>query len=221
MVTPKVTLKGIVVLFLGLVTPVFAQLKWDQPQQAFNAQPGEKAVTAKYRFTNTGPLPVAILDVRPSCGCTSATLAKKEYAPGESGEIDAKFNFAGHVGHQEKWIYVTTNLAGTDPTVLSLAVDIPPEVAIEPEFVMWRIGDPLKPKTMRVVIPDGIPAKMIAVQVDNDSMQVQLQEVQAGKEWRVKVTPTSTSEPVKAVVSIRSDYPATHPVTYTAYARVQ
>src|SRR6266436_7666409 len=181
MVTPKVTVKGIVVLLLGLVTPVFAQLKWDQPQQEFNPQPGEKAVTAKYRFTNAGPSPVAILDVRPSCGCTTATLAKKEYAPGESGEIDAKFNFAGHVGHQEKWIYVTTNLAGAEPALLSLAVDIPPEVTIQPEFVMWRVGDPLEPKTMRVVIPDGIPTKMIAAQADNPTMQVRLREVQAGK----------------------------------------
>jgi hypothetical protein len=207
--------------FLCLVAPAFAQLKWDQPQQVLAPKLGEKTVTATYRFTNIGASPVSIIDVRPSCGCTTATLAKKEYAPGESGEIEAKLNFAGHVGHQEKWIYVTTNVARTDPTVLSLAVDIPPEVAIDPEFVMWRIGDPLQPKTMRVVIPDGIPAKLIAVQVDNDSMQVQLQEVQAGKEWRVKVTPMSTSKPVKAVVSIRSDYPAAHPVIYTAYARVQ
>ena len=211
----------VLLLFLCLVAPAFAQLKWDQPKQVFIPKPGEKTLTARYRFTNTGTSPVSIIDVRPSCGCTTATLAKKEYAPGESGEIEAKLNFAGHIGHQEKWIYVTTNVARTDPTVLSLAVDIPPEVAIDPEFVMWRIGDPLQPKTMRVVIPDGIPAKMIAVQVDNDSMQVQLQEVQAGKEWRVKITPMSTSKPVKAVVSIRSDYPATHPATYRAYARVQ
>jgi hypothetical protein len=45
--------------------------------------------------------------------------------------------------------------------------------------------------------------------------------VQAGKEWEVKVTPTSTREPVKAVVTIRSDYPAGNPATYSAYARVQ
>src|SRR5258708_9335121 len=118
MVTPKVTVKGIVVLFLGLVTPVFAQLKWDQPQQAFNPQLGEKAVTAKDRFTNAGPSPVAILDVRPSCGCTTATLAKKEYSPGEPGEIDAKFNFAGHVRHQQQCLYVTTDLPKTHPTDL-------------------------------------------------------------------------------------------------------
>jgi hypothetical protein len=212
---------SVLLFFLCLVAPAFAQLKWDQPQQVFAPKPGEKTVTARYRFTNIGASPVSILDVRPSCGCTTATLAKKEYAPGESGEIEAKLNFAGHVGHQEKWIYVTTNTVGEEPALLSLAVDIPPEVTIQPEFVMWRVGDPLEPKTMRVVIPDGIPTKMIAAQADNPTMQVRLREVQAGKEWEVKVTPTSTREPVKAVVTIRSDYPAGNPATYSAYARVQ
>jgi Protein of unknown function (DUF1573) len=211
----------VLLFFLCLVAPAFAQLKWDQPQQVFTPNPGEKTVTARYRFTNTGASPVSIIDVRPSCGCTTATLAKKDYAPGESGEIEAKLIFAGHVGHQEKWIYVTTNVAGSEPALLSLAVDIPPEVTIQPEFVMWRIGDPLESKTMRVMIPEGIPTRMIAAQADNPTMQVGLREVQAGKEWEVKVTPTSTREAVKAVVTIRSDYPAGNPATYSAYARVQ
>jgi hypothetical protein len=212
---------SVLLFFLCLAAPAFAQLKWDQPQQVFTPKPGEKTVTARYRFTNIGASPVSILDVRPSCGCTTATLAKKEYAPGESGEIEAKLNLAGHVGHQEKWIYVTTNTVGEEPALLSLTVDIPPVVTIQPEFVMWRIGDPLEPKTMRVLIPDGIPTKLVAAQADNPTMQVRLREVQAGKEWEVKVTPTSTREPVKVVVTIRSDYPAGNPATYSAYARVQ
>lgn len=202
------------------VTPIFAQLKWDQPQQKLSVKLGDKSVTAKYRFTNEGTSPVTIVDVRPSCGCTTATLAKKRYAPGESGEIDAKMNFAGHTGHQEKWIYVTTNVAGKEPMLLTLAVDIPPDVTIEPEFVMWRIGDPVSPKTIRVVVPDGFPTKIVAVRTDNPAIQVQLQ-AQAGNRWEVKVTPTRTNSLAKAVVSIRSDYPAEHPVTYSAYARVQ
>ncbi|MBV8215979.1 MAG: DUF1573 domain-containing protein [Verrucomicrobia bacterium] len=214
-------MKSILLLFLGSVTPIFAQLKWDQPQQKLSAKPGDKAVSAKYRFTNQGTSPVTIVDVRPSCGCTTATLAKKVFAPGESGEIDARFNFAGHTGHQEKWIYVTTNLAGTEPMLLTLAVDIPPEITIEPDFVMWRIGDPLTPKTIRVVVPDGFPTKIVAVQTDNPAIQVELQEVRVGKQWELKVTPTGTKNLVKAIVSIRSDYPAENPATYFAYARVQ
>jgi uncharacterized protein DUF1573 len=216
-----VTIKSILLLFLGSVTPIFAQLKWDQPKQVLSAKPGDKAVTAKYRFTNNGSATVKIVDVRPSCGCTTTTLAKQTYAPGESGEIDATFNFAGHIGQQEKWIYVTTDLAGTEPALLTLAVDIPPEIAIQPEFVMWRIGDPLSSKTIRIVVPDGFPTKIVAVQTDNPTIQVQLHEVWAGKEWEVKVTPTATNDVVKAVVLIRSDYPAENPVIYSAYARVQ
>ena len=221
MATIKLTMKFILLLFLGSVTPIFAQLKWDQPQQKLSVKPGEKAVTAKYRFTNNSTSPVTIVDVRPSCGCTTATLAKKTYAPRESGEIDSKLNFAGHTGHQEKWIYVTTNSAGTKPTLLTLAVDIPPDITIEPQFVMWRIGDPLTPKIIRVVVPDGFPTKIVAAQTDNPAIQVQLQEVRAGKQWEVKVTPAETKELVKAIVSIRSDYPAENPATYSAYARVQ
>ncbi|HEX6566167.1 MAG TPA: DUF1573 domain-containing protein [Chthoniobacterales bacterium] len=214
-------MRSIVLLLLGSVTPIFGQLKWDQPQQKLSVKPGEKAVTAKYRFANNGTSPVTIVDVRPSCGCTTATLAKKTYAPGESGEIDAKLNFAGHTGHQEKWIYVTTNLPGTEPTALTLAVDIPPDITIEPAFVMWRIGDPVAPKTIRVAVPEGFPAKIVAVETDNPAIQVQLEEERAGNQWEVKVTPKGTKNLVKAIVSIRSDYPAENPVIYSAYAWVQ
>src|SRR5215469_7709194 len=217
----EVTMRFILLLLLGSVTPIFGQLKWDQPEQKLSAKPGENTVTAKYRFTNNSTSPVTIVDVRPSCGCTTATLAKKTYAPGESGEIDAKLNFVGHTGHQEKWIYVTTNSAGTEPTLLTLAVDIPPDITIEPEFVMWSIGEPAISKTIRVVVPDGFPTKIVAVRTDNPAIQVQLQEARAGKLWEVKVTPTDTKKLVKAIVSIRSDYPAENPVTYSAYARVQ
>src|ERR1700741_1552362 len=219
--TLKVTMRFILLLFLGSVTPIFAQLKWDQPRQKLSVKPGEKAVTAKYRFTNNSSSPVTIVDVRLSCGCTIATLTKKTYVPGESGEIDAKLNFAGHTGHQEKWIYVTTNSAGTEPKLLTLAVDIPPDITIEPQFVMWRIGDPLTPKTIRIVVPDGFPTKIVAAQTDNPAIHVKLQEVMAGKQWDVKVTPAETKELVKAIVSIRTDYPAEKPTTYSAYARVQ
>jgi Protein of unknown function (DUF1573) len=214
-------MKSILLLLLGSVAPIFAQLKWDEPQQKLSVKPGDKAVTATYRFTNESASPVTIVDVRSSCGCTTATLAKRTYAPGESGEIDAKLNFAGHTGHQEKWIYVTTNSSGTEPTLLTLAVDIPPDIAIEPQFVMWRIGDPLTPKTIRVVVPDGFPTKIVAAQTDNPAIQVQLQEVMAGRQWEVKVTPSETKDVVKAIVSIRTDYPAENPAIYSAYARVQ
>jgi len=208
-------------LFFALAAPVFAQLKWEKLEQTCAPSPQDKSVIAKYRFTNVGTAPVTINDVRTSCGCTTAALKKWEYAPGESGEIEANFQFAGHIGHQEKWIFVTTTAAPREPTLLRLIVNIPIAVTIEPEFVMWSIGDQLAPKTIRIVVADGFPAKIVSVQVNNPAVKLELREVRAGKEVEVTVTPPNTSKPENAVLSIRTDYPPQNPETHYAYAQVR
>jgi len=207
--------------FFVCAAPIFAQMKWEKVEQTFAPSPQDKSVVAKYRFTNVGTAPITIKDVRNSCGCTTAALKKWEYAPGESGEIEANFQFAGHIGHQEKWIFVTTSAAPREPTLLRLIVNIPIAVTIEPEFVMWSIGDQLAPKTIRIVVSDGFPAKIVSVQVNNPAVKLELREVRAGKEVEVTVTPPNTSKPENAVLSIRTDYPPQNPETHYAYAQVR
>jgi Protein of unknown function (DUF1573) len=207
--------------FFVCAAPIFAQLKWEQVEQTFAPGPLDKQVAAKYRFTNIGTAPVSIKDVRTSCGCTTAALKKWEYAPGESGEIEANFQFAGHIGHQEKWIFVTTSAAPREPTLLRLIVNIPIAVTIEPEFVMWSIGDQLAPKTIRIAVGDGFQAKIVSVQVNNPAVKLELREVRTGKEVEVTVTPPNTSKPENAVLSIRTDYPPENPQTHYAYAQVK
>lgn len=214
-------MKIIPFLFFALATPIFAQLKWEKLEQTFAASPLDKSVVAKYRFTNLGTSSITINDVRTSCGCTTAALEKWEYAPGESGEIEANFQFAGHIGHQEKWIFVTTSAAPREPTLLRLVVNIPIAVTIEPEFVMWRVGDQLEPKTIRIVVADDFPAKIVSVQADNPAIKLEIHEVRSGKEIEVRVTPATTAEPQDIVLSIRTDYPPENPETHYAYARVK
>jgi hypothetical protein len=208
-------------LLLALATPVFGQLKWENPEQTFTAKPLDKVIVAKFRFTNVGTTSLKITDLRPSCGCTTALLVKKEYAPGESGEIEAKFKFDGRVGHEEKWIVVTTDWVPPHPTILRFAVNIPEAITIQPELVVWRIGDQLKPKTVRIAVADEIPTKVVSVQADNAAVKVELREIRPGKELEVKVTPTTTSQPGSATLLIRTDYPPENPATHYAYARVK
>jgi hypothetical protein len=208
-------------LLLALATPVFGQLKWENTEQTFTARPLDKLVVAKFRFTNIGNTSLKITDLRPSCGCTTAALKKNEYAPGESGEIEAKFKFDGRIGHQEKWIVVTTDWVPPQPTILRLAVNIPEAITIQPELVVWRIGDELKPKTIRIAIPDEIPAKIVSVQADNPTVKLELRELRPGKELEVRVTPATTSGPGSASLLIRTDYPPENPATHYAYARVK
>jgi hypothetical protein len=214
-------MKAILSFFFACTTPVFAQLHWENVQQTFAPGPLDKSVVAKYRFTNIGPSPVTINDVQTSCGCTTAVPKKWEYAPGESGEIEATFQFAGHIGRQEKWIFVTTNLAPREPTLLRLIVNIPIAITIEPEFLMWRVDEPAQPKTIRILVAESFPAKIVSVQADNSGVKLGLHEVRPGKEMEVTVTPPDTSKPGSAVLSIRTDYPPENPETHYAYARVK
>ena len=134
-------MKAVTVFSLALLASAHAGLQWDNPEQTFAVKPADASVVAKYRFTNTGTNPVTIDSVRTSCGCTTATLTKKEYLPGESGEIEAHFDIGGRVGHQEKSILVTTSDAPQKPDVLHLIVNIPESVKITPEMVLWRVGE--------------------------------------------------------------------------------
>ena len=63
----------------------------------------------RYKFTNTGKVPLSILNARASCGCTTPDWPKEPIPPGGTGEIYAKFNSDGRTGDQSKIIVVTAN----------------------------------------------------------------------------------------------------------------
>ena len=62
-----------------------------------------------FKFTNTGTEPLAILDVKTSCGCTVPEYSKTPIAPGAEGELKVRFNTRGKRGSQNKKIRVFTN----------------------------------------------------------------------------------------------------------------
>ena len=58
-------------------------------------------VTATYRYTNTGDIPLVIDYVsNGGCGCTKPDYPKEPLAPGKSAEIKIHFNPAGRAGQE-------------------------------------------------------------------------------------------------------------------------
>jgi hypothetical protein len=214
-------MKTLLFLLCAFAGSAFGQLAWDNPEQTFNSKPQDESVVAKYRFTNKGKETIKIQNVATSCGCTTAALTKTEYAPGESGEIEAKFTFAGRTGRQEKAITVTTSATPQQPTILRLYVNIEEPVKIQPQVVYWRVGDQPDPKTIHIEVADDSPAKIASVQSDNPAVKVQLTEVKPGKEYEVQVTPASVTQPGAATVLIRTDYPRDNPQTKYVYVQIR
>lgn len=62
-----------------------------------------------YVFKNVGNLPLQLLKVDASCGCTTPVWPKRPIMPGKSGAIKVTFNSAGNVGKTIKEISILSN----------------------------------------------------------------------------------------------------------------
>jgi hypothetical protein len=214
-------MRSLLLMLVALSTNAIAQLGWENPEQKLTAGATDRFVLAKYQFTNTGNHPVTIIEVQPSCGCTTVQLAKKEYAPGESGELAARFDIAGRTGRQEKSIVVLTKDTINQPITLKLLVTVPEAVRIEPEVLFWRLGDEPKPKVIRVTVAEDFPTKILSIKSNNSEMRLDLKDVTPKKEIEVTVTPQNPGQPAAATLIIKTDYPVEKPATYYAWAQVR
>ncbi len=110
---------------LSVAVSANAGLTWEQQHIKRVATAADEQAVAAFAFTNTGEDPVTIASVTTSCGCTTASLEKQTYAPGETGRIEATFTFGDRVGKQVKRITVKTDDPQQPQQVLLLEVDIP------------------------------------------------------------------------------------------------
>ncbi|MEM5566016.1 DUF1573 domain-containing protein [Psychroserpens sp. AS72] len=67
--------------------------------------------TRVFTFTNTGDAPLLITNVKASCGCTVPTYSKAPILPGESGELNIKYD-TKRLGNFTKTVTVTSNAEG-------------------------------------------------------------------------------------------------------------
>jgi hypothetical protein len=96
------------VLSLCLSTVAQAQLSWEKTEVELNPAPGADSAVATFKYENKGTAKVHINNVRTSCGCTTAALAKNDVEPGEKGEIVATLKTGDRVGQQTKTVTVET-----------------------------------------------------------------------------------------------------------------
>ncbi len=91
---------------------------------------------ATYTFRNDGPVPVRILRVKPSCGCTVADY-DRVIAPGGSGRLRASVStMAQQSGSFSKSIHVETDADGARRLLLRFTVHIDQPIIGKPRLRM-------------------------------------------------------------------------------------
>jgi len=110
-----------------------------------------KKVTTSFKFTNTGDAPLEIRNVATSCGCTSADLDKKNYNPGESGEIPVTFDSERFSGPITKRVTITTNDPDSPKTVVTIKGTVKVDIMSKPVslfFANAKMGEQSEQKIM-------------------------------------------------------------------------
>lgn len=77
-----------------------------------------------YSFTNSGSTAIRIKRLVSTCSCMNAICSVSEVEPGQSGEIQVRYNPKGHPGRFERKVYVYTGEGTAPAAVLKLSVEV-------------------------------------------------------------------------------------------------
>ncbi len=208
------------ICLLLLTASLHAELIWEKPFQSFHRLPSDGHLDAKFAFRNAGKTPVRVRKVQTSCGCTTASLVKDTYAPGESGEIAVKFTFGDRKGAHRKVITVTTD-DKPEATELNLQVVIDEPLTVTPALVFWKTGDAVAAKSVQITAQPGQPVRVKSVTSSNPRIAAKLDTIKAGEQYAVAIVPVDTSKKEAAEITIETDFPADQPRSYTIHARIK
>jgi len=194
-------------LVLVALSGAQAQLTWEKTEIELRPKPGDAEVVANFKYENKGTKPIRIVSTKSSCGCTVASLKKDEVAPGEKGEVTATFKIGGRTGVQQKSITVETDDAAQPVTNLLLKAVIAQAVEIQPTFVFWQMGEAPKPKTIKVKASKDVSITKVEVASSSPEFTTKVEKGSAPGEFNISVEPKTTSQPLNATLTIKSDYP--------------
>ena len=194
-----------------------AALVFEKTELDLNPELGASKVDAVFKYENKGDTPIHIKAVKPSCGCTTAALAKNDVAPGEKGQITATFTIGDRSGVQVKTVTVETDDPKAPQTVLTFKANIAQFLDLQPSFVFWEANEPAQPKTIIAKAAKGTTIKKVDVTASSEDFTAKVEPGSNG-EFKIQVQPKATTKPVNATLTIKPDI--TPAKVYFAAARV-
>ncbi len=186
-------------LLLILFVPSYGSgLQFESTRQELKAELGQESVRVTYPFEVVDSGGIEILDIRTSCGCTSAKPEKTDYAVGETGIIEVEFEFGSRMGEQKKTVTVVTS---SGSALLHLEVMIPRKWTLEPRILVWNREEALEPHSAILVFHEAITAEIVKVDVPDTGYSVDWSVITPGKAYRFEVTPEK--QPPSRYVAVR------------------
>jgi hypothetical protein len=193
------------VLCLSVAATTQASLVFEKTEVDVKPDMGATAAVAVFKYENKGDTPVHIKAVKPSCGCTTAALAKNDVAPGEKGEITATLNIGDRTGLQVKSVTVETDDPKAPQTVLTFRANIAALLELQPSFVFWQANEAAQPKTISAKAGKGVTVNKVDVISSSGDFTAKVEPGAAPGEFKIQVQPKDTTKPLNATLTIKPD----------------
>ena len=145
------------------------RIKFDKLVHDFCDVSPDSVNTCTFAFTNTGKGALEIKDTRGTCKCTVPELSKKNYAPGESGEVSVQFHVPTYQGQALQNIFVFTNDPNNAKVELTVQAYVRTKVKVEPEQM-----------TLSLLAPNGGAGEMTLKSLDNERFAITQIDLEGG-----------------------------------------
>jgi hypothetical protein len=181
--------------------PAFSQagLKWDSTFARAEGLAGQDVVSVEFRFRDDGKEAATISSVHPRCDCTRATIAKTQYAPGETGVVVVSLSGKGlGAGYLTKTIEVREQGAKS-PTLLTLAIHLVEPLALSARALEWKKGETAE-RTVEISAREGV--KIDGVKITSDSFQARSENPEPAHRT-VIVSPCAADKETSALLRVR------------------
>jgi hypothetical protein len=175
------------------------------------AEAGQNVIQGEFQFKVIGN-GVGIQKVDAPCSCLAVTIsdgsltaeAKREWKPGETGKVSAKFSIGNLRGVVEKEIFLT--IKGQEKKIrLVCKLHVPELFKIEPTSHVWPTGAKLTEKVFKVKVNHDKPIRIVEHSGQDDNFPYKVVTIRDGWEYEIRVKPKSTSAPRMGRISLLTD----------------
>lgn len=180
-------------------------------------KPETKVVLVEYPFVNSSDETIEIVEYDAPCTCMGARLRRADgttsfvFKPGDKGVVIGKLDFENFSGTIEKkiWIRTSKDKKGEPSIVLSAIVTIPTLIGPDKPALNWQIGSELTPQELRIKVDSPDPIRVISHKTGFGTDEVfsyKLETITDGKEYKVTVTPKTTTAATLGVLRFQTDH---------------
>lgn len=163
-----------------------------------------------FKFKNIGEADLKITRVTTTCSCTVPELAKKEYAPGESGTVNAVYHAGSSAGPVHKTLYIISNDPKQPSASLVITGTIRLKVVTEPTSLQFTAAkENAGAVPIRLSCTDQTPFAIRNITASNNAVTFDYDPEKKATEFvlQPKVDPSKLEQTLNGYVRIQTTHP--------------